>query len=166
MSWCEIGMIICFGINWPFSVRTMLKTKQTEGKSFVLPWLFVLGCVFAICYKLFVRLDLVILLYVTFACFAFADYRICKRLRLFEAADLRRSELMKRGRLSGTDGSRASDSGRSRHHHHRRRERSLSGGYGERGGETDATNRLERETTENAVPKEPIFADDIKFDDE
>ena len=159
LNWFEAAAIFCFGIYWPFSLRKMRKTKQTEGKSLVLPWLFIIGCAFAIYDKLFYNLDLVILLYVAFACFAFVYYRTVKRLRLWEAANQRRSDLVRRGRSSG------SGSGRS-HHRRRRHERRHESGSG-------AGERLSKETkdslrsnAEEIAPKEPKFADQLKLDDE
>ena len=158
LNWFEAAAIFCFGVYWPFSLRKMLKTKQTEGKSLVLPWLFILGCACAVYDKLFYNLDLTIFLYITFACFAFAYYRTVKRLRLWEAANQRRSELVKRGRMSG------SGSGRShRRHRHERRHGSESGA-GERS--LKESKDFQRPTPEEIVPKEPKFADKIKLDDE
>ena len=158
LNWFEAAAIFCFGVYWPFSLRKMLKTKQTEGKSLVLPWLFIVGCAFAIYDKLFYNLDLVILLYIVFACFAFAYYRTVKRLRLWEAANQRRSELVKRGGLSRSSGS--------GHSHRRRHERSHGGkrGAGER--TSKESNGASRPAAPEAVPKEPKFADQLKLDDE
>ena len=139
----------------------MRKTKQTEGKSLVLPWLFIIGCALAVYDKLFYDLNLVILLYIAFACFAFAYYRTVKRLRLLEAADRRRSELVKRGRMSGSGSSKTSGSGRS--HHSRRHERR----HGDKSGVGEhLAKESGRSTAAEVVPKEPKFADKLKLDDE
>lgn len=63
MSLFEIGMLLCFGVSWPFSLYKTWKAKNSQGKSFVFLWLVVIGYIFGILHKLFYHNDLVIVLY-------------------------------------------------------------------------------------------------------
>lgn len=169
VSWYEIAMLVCFGISWPFSTRKMLKTGQTDGKSLVLPWLFVFGGIFGACHKLFVQLDVAIILYFAIAFFAFVDFYVCKRLRAKKAMAKRRGELLRRSRSSGRSKRRTGSSGRSSHH--RRHERHTSSGETSDGRSHRRSSRASSESSgagepnaSGAVPKEPKFADDVTLD--
>lgn len=63
MSLFEIGMLLCFGVSWPFSLYKTWKTKNGQGKSFVFLWLVVIGYILGILHKIFVRYDMVVVLY-------------------------------------------------------------------------------------------------------
>jgi hypothetical protein len=64
MSPFEIGMMVCFGASWPFSVHKTWKTKIGTGKSFVFMWLVIIGYLSGIIHKIVYNYDLVIWLYV------------------------------------------------------------------------------------------------------
>ncbi|MDO5581052.1 MAG: hypothetical protein Q4G69_07935 [Planctomycetia bacterium] len=81
MSWFEIGMLICFGFSWPFSIHTMLRTGRTEGKSLLFLLLVMVGYVFGVLHKAFYHLDVVILLYGFLFVVVLADFLICIYLR-------------------------------------------------------------------------------------
>ena len=48
----EATMLICFGASWPFSIRKVLRTKRTEGKSPTFIFLILIGYVSGILWKL------------------------------------------------------------------------------------------------------------------
>ena len=60
----ELGMLICFGLSWPFAIYKSIKTKKTAGKSPVFLGVVALGYVFGICHKILVLYDWVLMLYI------------------------------------------------------------------------------------------------------
>ena len=64
MSVYEIGMLVCFAASWPFAIYKTWRTKSGRGKSYLFLGLLMLGYVFGILNKLFVRCDHVIFLYI------------------------------------------------------------------------------------------------------
>lgn len=39
----EVGMLVCFGISWPFNLAKSIKTRSTQGKSLVFLWAIIIG---------------------------------------------------------------------------------------------------------------------------
>lgn len=64
MSIFEIGMLVCFGAAWPFSILRSLKSKSTGGKSVGFLLVVLAGYVCGIANKLFIHFDNVIYLYI------------------------------------------------------------------------------------------------------
>ena len=64
MSPFEIGMLVGFGVSWPFSLWKTYSSKRVEGKSVVFLWCVFLGYVSGILHKTFHSLDPLIALYV------------------------------------------------------------------------------------------------------
>lgn len=64
MSIFEIGMLVCFGIAWPFSILRSIRSKSTGGKSVGFLFVILAGYVSGIANKLFFRFDNVIYLYI------------------------------------------------------------------------------------------------------
>ncbi len=64
MSFFEIGMLICFGLAWPFSIYKTIRYKEARGKSIIFMLIVFIGYVFGILHKLFYNFDAVIYLYV------------------------------------------------------------------------------------------------------
>jgi len=60
----ELGMLICFGVSWPFSVAKTYKTKNVKGKSILFLNLVLLGYIFGILHKIIYNMNFVIYLYV------------------------------------------------------------------------------------------------------
>lgn len=81
MSWFEIGMLVCFGFSWPFSIHTMIRTGRTEGKSLLFLLLVMIGYIFGVLHKAFYHLDVVILLYGFLFFVVLVDFLICIYLR-------------------------------------------------------------------------------------
>jgi hypothetical protein len=81
MSIFEIGMLICFGASWPFSVYKTWKIKTSEGKSMIFLWLVLIGYLCGIAHKIVFSLDFVILLYILNGLLVFADICLCYRYR-------------------------------------------------------------------------------------
>ena len=77
MSWYEVGMLICFGVSWPFSIYKMLKTRHCEGKSFIFLILVMIGYVLGVIHKLFYNLDVVVLLYGFLFFVVLTDFFMC-----------------------------------------------------------------------------------------
>ena len=83
LSWFEVGMLLCFGTSWPFSILKTLRTGRAEGKSFIFLALLLVGYVFGSVHKLFYHLDVVVILYAVLFCVVGLDYiltlRACRR---------------------------------------------------------------------------------------
>ena len=64
MSIFEIGMLLCFGAAWPFSIAKSWKARSTKGKSLFFLIVILVGYACGILNKLLVRYDGVLWLYV------------------------------------------------------------------------------------------------------
>jgi len=64
MSIFEIGMLLCFGLAWPFSIYRSYVSKQNTGKSLSFLFILLLGYILGIFHKIFYNFDLVIYLYI------------------------------------------------------------------------------------------------------
>ena len=49
----EFGMLACFGICWPVSVWTSVKTKRTEGKSLLFMAIVFVGYISGVVHKVY-----------------------------------------------------------------------------------------------------------------
>ena len=56
----EFGMLACFGICWPVSVYTSVKTKRTEGKSLLFMLIVFVGYISGVIHKVYYNFDFVI----------------------------------------------------------------------------------------------------------
>lgn len=63
MSIFEVGMLLCFGAAWPFSIYKTLRTKDVRGKSALFLLIVLMGYVFGILHKVFYNFDKVVYLY-------------------------------------------------------------------------------------------------------
>ena len=61
----EFGMLACFGICWPISVYTSVKTKRTEGKSLLFMLIVFVGYISGVIHKVYYNFDFVIVLYIS-----------------------------------------------------------------------------------------------------
>ena len=61
----EFGMLACFGICWPVSVYTSVKTKRTEGKSLLFMLIVFVGYISGVIHKVYYNFDFVIVLYIS-----------------------------------------------------------------------------------------------------
>ncbi|MDR1383897.1 MAG: hypothetical protein LBJ67_08655 [Planctomycetaceae bacterium] len=77
MSWFEIGMLVCFGMSWPFSIYKMLVTKSSEGKSYLFLSFVLTGYGCGILNKLVYHCDVVVFLYIFNFLIVFADMLLC-----------------------------------------------------------------------------------------
>lgn len=64
MSFFEIGMLLCFGVSWPFMLSKTIKTHITKGQSKRFLSIVLLGYVCGMLHKIFYNLDIVFWLYV------------------------------------------------------------------------------------------------------
>jgi uncharacterized protein with PQ loop repeat len=64
MSIFEAGMLICFGISWPFAIAKVIKVKSVKGVSLLFLSLVFIGYICGIMHKYFYNFDWVSLLYV------------------------------------------------------------------------------------------------------
>lgn len=64
MSIFEIGMLLCFGAAWPFSIAKSWKARSTKGKSLFFLIVILVGYACGILNKLLYRYDGVLWLYV------------------------------------------------------------------------------------------------------
>lgn len=63
MSIFEIGMLLCFGASWPFSIYKTIQCRDVRGKSIFFLLIVLLGYIFGILHKMFYHYDKVIYLY-------------------------------------------------------------------------------------------------------
>jgi hypothetical protein len=77
MSWFEIGMLVCFGISWPFSIVKMLAKKSSEGKSYLFLSFVLIGYACGIFHKLLYHCDAVVFLYAFNFIIVFVDMLLC-----------------------------------------------------------------------------------------
>ena len=61
----EFGMLACFGLCWPVSVYTSVKTKRTEGKSLLFMAFVFVGYISGVTHKILYSFDFVIILYIS-----------------------------------------------------------------------------------------------------
>ena len=149
----EIIMLVCFSLSWLFSIRKMISSGQASGKSSLFLWLMIFGFASGVCYKLFVNLDVGVILYGVAAILAFLDLFFTRRLYAREVSEIRRGELIKRSRnSSGEHGRHGSHSGHGSGEHGRHRHRHSHGPHSEPTADSDVS------------PKEPKYGDDVTFD--
>jgi hypothetical protein len=75
----ELGMLICFGLSWPFAIYKSIKTKKTGGKSPIFMAIVDIGYVSGILHKVLYFYDWVIWLYVAnFLMVSFDLFLYCK----------------------------------------------------------------------------------------
>ena len=48
----EAGMLVCFGISWPFNIAKSLRSRTAKGKSFIYEILVVVGYFFGLAAKI------------------------------------------------------------------------------------------------------------------
>jgi hypothetical protein len=60
----EIGMLLCFGAAWPFSVYRTWKSRSNDGKSIMFLFVVLTGYISGILFKITANMDYVIILYV------------------------------------------------------------------------------------------------------
>ncbi len=77
MSIFEAGMLICFGISWPFAVAKTYRTKSVKGKSKLFLFLLILGYIFGMINKILNSVDIVFWLYVINLLLVSTDYILC-----------------------------------------------------------------------------------------
>ena len=77
MSIPEIGMLLCFGASWPFSVYKTWKIKTCRGKSLIFLWFVLAGYVFGIAHKLEYSRDAVIFCYLVNGALVLVDLILC-----------------------------------------------------------------------------------------
>lgn len=77
MSLFEAGMLICFGVSWPFAVRKTYKTKSVKGKSKLFLFLIILGYIFGMINKILNSMDIVFWLYVVNLLLVSTDFYFC-----------------------------------------------------------------------------------------
>lgn len=73
MSPFEIGMLLCFGAAWPFSIRKSWRSRSTAGKSLVFLWIVLLGYLAGIVHKVAYHPDGVVFFYVANCLMVLAD---------------------------------------------------------------------------------------------
>ncbi len=73
MSYFEIGMLICFGLAWPFSIYKSIKSRSVSGKSVFFLFVILLGYLLGILHKITYDFNGVIYLYSLNAIMVFID---------------------------------------------------------------------------------------------
>ena len=63
MSIFEIGMLLCFGTAWPFSIYKTMQCRDVRGKSIVFLLIVLFGYILGILHKVFYNYDNVVYLY-------------------------------------------------------------------------------------------------------
>lgn len=64
MSFFELGMLVCFGISWPFNVIKSIRSKTAKGKSLIFLLAILIGYISGIIHKLLYSQDAVLIVYV------------------------------------------------------------------------------------------------------
>jgi hypothetical protein len=77
----EIGMLVGFGVSWPFAVWKTWRSKRVEGKSAVFLWCVLAGYASGVLHKVFYSLDPVIALYGLNGLLVAADIALYYRYR-------------------------------------------------------------------------------------
>lgn len=77
MSLFEAGMLVCFGISWPFAVIKTYRTKSVSGKSKLFLSLIILGYIFGMINKILNSMDIVFWLYVVNLLLVSTDFYFC-----------------------------------------------------------------------------------------
>jgi len=77
VSVLEVGMLLCFGASWPFSIHKTWKAKTCKGRSLTFLWLVLAGYGFGIAHKVLCSPDLVILFYIVNGAMVLADLILC-----------------------------------------------------------------------------------------
>lgn len=90
MSIFEIGMLLCFGAAWPFSIYRSLKSGSIAGKSPFFLCIIMVGYLCGILNKLLYRYDQVVYLYALNLVMVSTDFLIYLR----NSRRLRESEVM------------------------------------------------------------------------
>jgi len=73
----EAIMLICFGAAWPISIYKLHKAKAAHGKSRLFLFIIMIGYISGIFYKIYGRMDGVILLYILNLIMVFIDFLLC-----------------------------------------------------------------------------------------
>lgn len=47
----EIGMLICFGLSWPFNITKSIRSRTAKGKSVYFEMMIIIGYLFGLCGK-------------------------------------------------------------------------------------------------------------------
>ena len=81
MSPFEIGMLVCFGSAWPFSIYRSWRSRTTAGKSIVFLWVVFVGYLCGIAHKVFYNPDGVVFFYALNAFLVIIDIAIYFRNR-------------------------------------------------------------------------------------
>ena len=64
MSFFELGMLVCFGLSWPFNLARSIISKSTRGKSLVFLIAIFVGYVLGVIHKVLYARDFVLAVYV------------------------------------------------------------------------------------------------------
>jgi len=75
----EIVMLLCFSAAWPFSIARSLKSKSTQGKSFLFTAVVFVGYVAGIIHKVNCTFDPIVSLYIFNAVLVLADMALYLR---------------------------------------------------------------------------------------
>ena len=73
----EAIMLICFGAAWPISIYKLYKSKSAGGKSRLFLIIVMVGYMAGICYKIYGRMDAIIVLYIVNLIMVFIDFLLC-----------------------------------------------------------------------------------------
>jgi hypothetical protein len=82
----EIGMLVCFGLSWPFAVLRTWRAKSAKGKSLAFLVLILTGYFSGAIHKIVHDFDRVIWLYIAIGCLVATDLGLTLRYRRLERA--------------------------------------------------------------------------------
>lgn len=77
----EIIMLVCFGAAWPLSILKLYRTRKAHGKSLMFLGVIMTGYLAGILFKVYGRLDAVIILYVFNLIMVGIDFSLCLRYK-------------------------------------------------------------------------------------
>lgn len=90
----EAGMMICFGLSWPSSVRKAWVSKTAKGKSLLFECLIILGYIMGIAGKIMTHnISYVLIFYVINLVVVSIDFILfIRNMRLDKLADVQKAE--------------------------------------------------------------------------
>ncbi|MEK7850573.1 MAG: hypothetical protein AAB275_01705 [Deltaproteobacteria bacterium] len=81
MSIFEIGMLLCFGAAWPFSIYKTMQCRDVRGKSLIFLLVVLFGYILGILHKVFYNYDKVVYLYAVNALMVATDIALYVRYK-------------------------------------------------------------------------------------
>jgi len=86
MSIFEVGMLVCFGAAWPFSIYKSHRSRTCRGKSIIFLFVVFVGYILGALHKITYNYDGVIFLYILNGVLVAADIALYYRNKRLDAS--------------------------------------------------------------------------------